>query len=188
MYPLFPEFRHAWPSCFRTPCAPEFQSLAPRPIYEWPHRTYSYLIRDTGPFGQEFAEKRSHMMERMKVTAKFAERRFQIAGTLMHVRTQSQFARCAAETLSANMNIPFPADNPFFRRGIPARSIDFQDCESRVESRRLMRLVHSCHRVPSRAKLTARHRSPGGSMAVEAVCQIADRPQFGQARGAMLVS
>jgi hypothetical protein len=128
------------------------------------------------------------MMERMKVTARFSQRVVHTARTLMHVRTQIKFAGCAADTLSATINIPFPVDSPFFRRGIPALSIDFQDHESHVLAKRLMRLAHLNHQAPFSAKWNARRPLTGSGTAAETLRQIAAYQQFGSARNVTLFS
>ncbi len=106
----------------------------------------------------------------------------------MHVRTQIKFAGCAAETLSATMNVPFPADSPFFRRGIPALSIDFQDRGSHFYTKRWMQLARLSRRASPGANGYARRRQTCKGTAAVAVCRSAIYRQFGPARNAAIFS
>lgn len=182
-----------------------------------PALAYSYLIRDTRPFGRVYPPKPTHKMDTVKVTADYAEplvisatsalrprglpeanssiarnaKQPSLAANsqnLMHVRKHLGFTACAAGALSASMIKPFPADGPFFRRGIPAIKTDFQDRDSHVCGLRTVRLIQSSPRVPFGIRPKVRQRQTGNSLAATADCQSANHGQSSKGRARVPIS
>ncbi len=153
---------------------------------------------------KDTAECAEHLIE----TAKSAERPFPMSVTsssivsslkrpgfapdfqfLMLVRTHLDFACCAADALSASIKEPFPADAPFFRRGIPVLKIDFQEQKPHVYGLDSVQWIHSNLRSPFGTKSNVRQRHTGSGMAATTDCQLAaHRRSSSEASAKMLFS